>query len=357
MKKDSNEVWLWGAGSGCSSFFSIVKEKIGVQVAGIVDSASTKESVCGVRVYPPEIVQTLSGSLFYVCVGDRESSSLIVRDLKKQGHDAIWINDLYEFHIHFPESTDWDSLIPSEPELETVMRMLGDERSRDIVVSTYRSHKQRKFDCYPCSDLSQQYLVTQFTERRRFSHVVKAGGYDGLSAVRIANDTEYIDRMSIIEPCHSLIEKIKNNTKELRNVGKIDIVESAIGEFSGQGEILSFGESSTNNRLEKTETGGLESKGVKVVCIDEEAMFRGMDFLAADIEGYELKMLRGGKYTIIKNLPYMALSIYHCPSHLTRIPLQIFEWCGRRYKYFIRRHTPYNAEMVLYCVPSEWELL
>jgi FkbM family methyltransferase len=54
-----------------------------------------------------------------------------------------------------------------------------------------------------------------------------------------------------------------------------------------------------------------------------------VDFIKMDIEGAEVKALHGGRATIAKDHPRMALSAYHAPDHPVEVPKAVKEaWSG-----------------------------
>ncbi len=60
-----------------------------------------------------------------------------------------------------------------------------------------------------------------------------------------------------------------------------------------------------------------------------------LDFIKSDIEGCELAMLQGGKETIRRHRPKMALAIYHSITDLLKIPLFVYD-LNPEYKLYFR---------------------
>ena len=67
-----------------------------------------------------------------------------------------------------------------------------------------------------------------------------------------------------------------------------------------------------------------------------------------DVEGAEIEALKGSKETIIKHLPNLAVSLYHKPEHLFKIPLLIKSW-NLNYRFYLRLHEYNTYGLVLYC--------
>ena len=71
-----------------------------------------------------------------------------------------------------------------------------------------------------------------------------------------------------------------------------------------------------------------------------------------DIEGSELEALKGAKKTIQRDKPKLAICIYHKPEDMADIPLYIKELVPE-YKLYIRHHSNFATETVLYAVMPE----
>jgi FkbM family methyltransferase len=100
-------------------------------------------------------------------------------------------------------------------------------------------------------------------------------------------------------------------------------------------------------------TGGLE---VPTRSLDEfwntELSDLQPTLLKMDIEGSELPALIGGRETLRRARPILALSLYHLPTDLWEIPLWVSENLPD-YQYFIRTHLNDGLETVLYAIPKE----
>jgi len=84
-----------------------------------------------------------------------------------------------------------------------------------------------------------------------------------------------------------------------------------------------------------------------VYAIDDFFKEQQVSFLKADIESFELDMLRGAESVIKRDKPLLAICIYHNASDMFTIPLYIKELCSD-YKFKIRQHAYDFAETVLY---------
>lgn len=111
---------------------------------------------------------------------------------------------------------------------------------------------------------------------------------------------------------------------------------------------IQYGEYDEGSKVEEsgTTTG-------KVVALDD--YFAGREqvtFIKMDVEGAEMRALRGAYGIISKCLPKLAICIYHSPGDLWEIPLYIKKsWPD--YDIFIRHHTDLLNETVCYAIKKE----
>lgn len=78
--------------------------------------------------------------------------------------------------------------------------------------------------------------------------------------------------------------------------------------------------------------GGHETEKMPLTTIDKlvaELALPGVDFIKMDIEGAEVRALRGGQATIAKFHPMMSLSAYHNPTDPVEVPRAVRDaWSG-----------------------------
>jgi FkbM family methyltransferase len=112
------------------------------------------------------------------------------------------------------------------------------------------------------------------------------------------------------EPCKETISYLKI-TKELN--GNIEIVPFGLGETKSIA-LLSHNEFSSANQIT---TDKDNSEKIDITTIDDfvsELKLEKVDFLKADIEGFERYMLMGAKETLKRFGPKLAICTYHLPD-------------------------------------------
>ena len=123
---------------------------------------------------------------------------------------------------------------------------------------------------------------------------------------------------------------------------KIQSVMAAVSDVTKTSFLKSEGERSLVD-----ETAADAGSSIDIYSLDDFMPDGKLDFLKADIESFELKMLRGAERLIIKNTPKIAVSIYHSPADLFDIILYL-SGLDLGYKFYVRHHSKKFEDTVLY---------
>jgi FkbM family methyltransferase len=145
-----------------------------------------------------------------------------------------------------------------------------------------------------------------------------------------------------------LFEPDSGNFNDLvKAVSKLNIKSTCIPlGIADNYKILSFSSDGGEGSL-ISEEGNLH---IAVAPLDDILINQSIDFIKMDIEGAELLALAGAKKSIEKNRPILAISYYHKPDDIWKIPLWLSEHCDN-YKFYLRQHHYNSFDSVLYAVP------
>lgn len=95
-------------------------------------------------------------------------------------------------------------------------------------------------------------------------------------------------------------------------------------------------------------TNGVHTNTANIYSLDSFMKDESVTMIKADIEGFEIEMLKGAKNIIKRCKPKLAISIYHKPEDMFEIPMFIHDIVPD-YKMAIRHHSAMLLETVLYC--------
>jgi FkbM family methyltransferase len=92
---------------------------------------------------------------------------------------------------------------------------------------------------------------------------------------------------------------------------------------------------------------------VQTITLDELLANRPVNFIKMDIEGAELEALSGARETLEHKKPLLAISAYHKPSDLWKIP-RLIKSIAPDYELYLRRYAEDCWELVCYALPPSW---
>lgn len=92
---------------------------------------------------------------------------------------------------------------------------------------------------------------------------------------------------------------------------------------------------------------------IDIIALDDYFANDRISFIKADIESNEMLMLHGAKKVISRDLPNMAICIYHNALDMFEIPLYIMQEFGKKYRIYIRHHDYSYSETVLYATAEQ----
>ena len=127
------------------------------------------------------------------------------------------------------------------------------------------------------------------------------GAAEGLFSLSVVDKCE---RIIMVEPNSHFVNALNRTFVDHQN--KIEIIEVAVGELNGT---ASFSETSLHGSVlgENNPFGQTKIRKVDDLMANEPKL----TFIKADIEGFELSMLRGAENTIKIHKPKIVITTYH----------------------------------------------
>lgn len=132
------------------------------------------------------------------------------------------------------------------------------------------------------------------------------------------------------------IESLPINLQE-----RIEAVNAGISDISGDIIYDSVGENS--NLIRENVDGSM----AKAIALDDAMPMEKVSFIKMDIEGAELLALKGAQKLIKRDMPTLAICVYHTAQHLWQIPQWIRKYYPA-YKLYLRHHTLISTDTVCY---------
>jgi len=190
--------------------------------------------------------------------------------------------------------------------------------------------------------INEQYLLAGKCEPKKGEVIIDAGGFQGATAIWFADKVGERGMVYSFEPLEYNYNKMSQNIKRnnLENVVKV----INMGLWDSITNLFVINNGSATSCLVKS--GNLE---IKVTTLDSYIQSEGLesiDFIKMDIEGAELKALKGATKTIMKFKPKLAISIYHLPDDIYKIPLFIKDLVPEYKLYLSHKFNGWNETLL-----------
>lgn len=279
-------------------------------------------------------------------LGNRILEIFIKHGIDKKIYGTLGLNKYFENKENFLEEIEQSKKYFEEhkKEIEEVCSILSDEKSREVLLQKIKFLQTHDKKDRPKYSYASQYFdkeLVSLTEKEVF---LDCGSYRG-DTVR-----------NFVKLCHKRYKGIVCFEPEPKNYNFL--VKSAAYEnvkfFRGgvwsSTTILRFldGIAGSSHVMKEKEE---EEKYIEipVYAIDNLEECRDATFIKMDIEGSEMNALLGAENTIRRNRPKLAICIYHSNEDHLRIAKWIYG-LNLGYKLYIRHHTAYLEETVLYAI-------
>lgn len=164
-------------------------------------------------------------------------------------------------------------------------------------------------------------------EHTEVSHddvIVDVGAAEGLFALSVINKCK---KMILIEPNDYFVKALGLTFQQYQD--KVEIHHIAVGNKVGE---IVFDQDSLSGKVDGNSASGPLKR---ITMIDEILSDVQITYLKADLEGYELEMLKGAKSTIQRNRPKIAITSYHTENDAMEIIRQIKSILPE-YQYYVK---------------------
>jgi len=184
----------------------------------------------------------------------------------------------------------------------------------------------------------EQYFE-EFLKMPPDSVFVDAGGFDGDTTEGFCLRHSDYKKVFLFEPSDNNLQKAK---ARLENFHNINFIEKGVSDQPGS---LAF-DPESGSASSVSETG---SSTIQMTKLDA-AVQEKVTFIKMDLEGWELKALKGAEKHIREDYPRLAIAVYHHPSHFWQVLEQV---CALQpdYRVFLRHYTEGWTETVMFFVP------
>jgi FkbM family methyltransferase len=335
----NNEIptYIYGAGITASKVFSYLNG-IGVNVSGFVVDKINIDSLYNLPVFGFNQIEQISINLILGYVPTTETVQEVYNKVLGKNKFINFI--VYDFSFLSFGLFDDDYL--NSREFNWVKEKLEDKYSIDTLISYVKSRNNGDYSvCEKFYDPNQYFSnkIISFKENEIF---VDCGVFDGETIKEfISRNDNSFDYIYGFEPDKNNYE---NSLKNLNSISSAKLEIFNLGSWHKK-ETLKF--NSISERVSEIDPNGTEE--INVESIDNLIIKKKVSFIKMDVEGAELNSLKGAERIIKLNRPKLAICLYHKTEDI----FDIIFWINSlelNYKYYIRLHTRFSQELVLYCI-------
>jgi FkbM family methyltransferase len=330
-------IYIYGAGITASKVFNYMNG-LGVKISGFVVDKISINSLYNIPVFSFNQIKQVHVNLI---LGYVPTTDTIQEVYNKVLAKHKFINFIV-CDFSFLSFGLFDENYLNSKEFIWVKEKLEDKYSIDTLIAYVKSRNSGDFSiCEKFYDPNQYFPknVISFKKNETF---VDCGVFDGETIkefiYRNDNSFRYIYGL---EPDKNNYE---NSLKNLKSISHKKIKIFNLGSWHECGT-LKF--NSISERVSEIDPNGTVE--IKVDSIDNLICNDNVSFIKMDVEGAELNSLRGAEKIIKLNRPKLAICLYHKPEDIYDITYWINS-LELNYKCYIRLHTRFSQELVLYCI-------
>ena len=180
--------------------------------------------------------------------------------------------------------------------------------------------------------------------------VIDVGAFTGNTSIHFAQLTGKSGKVYAFEASPKTAEILSKNVDLANEIGvsNINVVQMAV---SDKEETLRFpNEVALGNRA--IGYGGIEVSAIPLDAYIKRNSIDKVDFIKMDIEGAEMAAIDGAREIIEKHSPKLAVSVYHKPDDLYKIPEKVLS-INPNYEIYLNHGTRSLADTVMFFVPSK----
>lgn len=257
------------------------------------------------------------------------------------------VNKCYQIDFVGKNAAGWDGqmydsfLNENEAILTRLREDLSDKASKQALDEFIHQRNTGVF-CKPYSH-KPEYFDDEIILLSEDEVFVDCGAYDGDSILAFC-DALKEKGISGYKKIYAFEADEGNAHKLRKNLSRLENVQLIVKGVYDKVCTLHFSESGTMGSMVADEGSRIEATTIDETIGDEE-----VTFIKMDIEGCELKGLRGAEKTIKRWKPKLAICVYHRVEDLVTIP-QYIQSLRPDYKLFFRNYRQIGLDSIIYAI-------
>lgn len=179
--------------------------------------------------------------------------------------------------------------------------------------------------------------------------VIDAGGCWGDTALYFASlGAKSVFVFEFIPSNIEIMNKNISMNPKLSN--RIKLVSNAV--WNQSDVTISYFDKGPASRVDRAGVFNSETKTLTIDQLVINENLQNVDFIKMDIEGAEVQAIEGAANTIRKFKPKLAISVYHKPDDMIKIPL-LLKSINPSYSFYLDYYTIVGDEIMLYAIDKQ----
>ncbi|AWW45655.1 hypothetical protein DPM18_01795 [Polynucleobacter paneuropaeus] len=350
---DGKKLIIYGYGSGYQSLVQSVLGRSNLSPSIFIDKKFSIPNIDGRKYHPEEFFEKFSieskdDFIILVTIGDRGIYNQVSDSLRSYGFTNIHsILDLYEINLCYADYELANNLkstyLSDLDDISRAYHLLSDEKSKEIFLKIIDGHFHKKPINFTEYSYESQYIADGLGLREKEIRLLNCGAYDGDTLDKFISKYKNLSLAVALECDFGNFLKLSG--KQFLGIEKLVLLPIGSGnknmrvEFAGGGEMLS--------RITAEGLGDAD----KIAIVSCDQVFKGLNFnkIVIDTEGHEHQSLNGMRGIIEESKPDICIAAYHYPTDIYSI-INLLHTFNENYNFFLRNHSPFVIDTVLYAV-------
>jgi FkbM family methyltransferase len=345
-KVDNVDVILFGSGKAAQWYIRFLK-KYNIEPKCIIDNNKEKWGTLAYGIPVCCLDEAIQKYENYVIV---ISAPKFLREIKKQLIEKCGKERIFDFEAEIYYSYNYDIseyrkyVKDNWGSICNLYNKLQDDKSREVLEAFILGRLSADQEYFTNAMSEDQYYTSDLIHFTDNEVMVELGSNNGETLLQFLDkvDRKY-NSVYCFEPDNVSIMQIKDIIE--KEHGNIHLIEKGAWDKAAK---LPFFSDSSSGGSHIVENDDNESYYILVDSIDNNVSGE-ITYVKMDIEGSELKALKGGEKSIIKYRPKLAICVYHNKEDLLDI-VDYLESIVPEYKLFLRHHNWGATETVLYAI-------
>lgn len=323
-------ILLYGMGNGADKIIRVCEQKnIPIADCFASDGFVRGHSFHGKRVLSYSEAKEKHGS-FIVLLSFATSLPDVLENIRKIAAE----NELYAPDVPVFGDTlfDMDFYLAHKDEIEKVLALLADEKSRETLENVIRYKISGDISYLDACESEEEPLFDTLLNASTIESYADLGAYNGDTVRKLLPHAPKLTEILALEPDARNFRKLEEYGNTLD--ASIRLTALNLGAWSHEDEL--YFDASGNRNANLSATSGKKMKKVDVNSLDNILAGKSMDYIKYDVEGSEKEALEGSRKTIKSYAPRLLVSLYHRSEDIFSLPLMMHEM-NPAYKLYVRK--------------------